>query len=576
MPRVSALRRGEGWAWLGLLGGYAAWAAWFIYRTSFVVDGRRVFCLFDDAMISMTYARNLVEGHGLNWARQGAPVEGFTQPLWTALMVPVNALPMALEHRSLVVQVLAFVLLVLNLVLIRNLVRRHFTRPGARHWMPACVLTAFYLPLNHWALIGMESALQAVLLSALVLLALDIVHLRRDRQLALLVVATLAIFTRLDMALLVALVLVWLWAHGGLRWQHPAARRGWIAGGVLLVGSVAGYSLFRWLYFHDVLPNTYYLKLGQVPLAPRLLHGGAALLDTFRAHWVLLLAVAVGLAPQLSPRLSAYRETSWRGRLVLPAAAFLLCCAYSVYVGGDAWEEESAANRFIAFAMPMVFVLGNALANQALSAARRGERRRRRPSSHAGERPPRRHREPLGLRYALWIATVAALLSANSLWFYEDTADNWKRFLSVTRHLDADVYTEVLHRLRAMEKLADPTATVAVVWAGTPAYFSNFRLIDTLGYNDRKLARMKPVHAFDEDAFDNFVPGHVKWDFGYLFDERHPDAVLQLWDDDEEEPALVEHGYLQVGDVWVDPNSPLIHLPAERSTALPLAAALPR
>ena len=64
------------------------WGGWLIYRTSFEAGGQRYFCLFDDAMISMTYARNLVEGHGLNWARWGEPVEGFTHPLWTFLMVP--------------------------------------------------------------------------------------------------------------------------------------------------------------------------------------------------------------------------------------------------------------------------------------------------------------------------------------------------------------------------------------------------------------------------------------------------------------------------------------------------------
>src|SRR5580658_5521599 len=79
-----------------LLGTLAAWGGWLIYRTSFVLQGRRIFCLFDDAMISMTYARNLVEGYGLNWARRGAPVEGFSHPLWTALMVPVNLLPIGL------------------------------------------------------------------------------------------------------------------------------------------------------------------------------------------------------------------------------------------------------------------------------------------------------------------------------------------------------------------------------------------------------------------------------------------------------------------------------------------------
>ena len=60
---------------------FGLWAAGFIHRSSFDVEGRHYYCLFDDAMISMTYARNLIDGYGLNWARWGAPVEGFTHPL---------------------------------------------------------------------------------------------------------------------------------------------------------------------------------------------------------------------------------------------------------------------------------------------------------------------------------------------------------------------------------------------------------------------------------------------------------------------------------------------------------------
>jgi hypothetical protein len=48
--------------------GFALWAIAFIWRSSFVaVDGNRYFSLFDDAMISMRYAWNLVHGYGLVW-----------------------------------------------------------------------------------------------------------------------------------------------------------------------------------------------------------------------------------------------------------------------------------------------------------------------------------------------------------------------------------------------------------------------------------------------------------------------------------------------------------------------------
>ena len=50
-----------------MVGLFLVYAALFIYRTSFVVAGERYFSLFDDAMISMRYARNLAHGYGLVW-----------------------------------------------------------------------------------------------------------------------------------------------------------------------------------------------------------------------------------------------------------------------------------------------------------------------------------------------------------------------------------------------------------------------------------------------------------------------------------------------------------------------------
>lgn len=80
---------------------FLPWSIWFIYNTSFTIDDIHYFCLFDNAMISMAYAKNFINGYGLNWARFGEPVEGFTTPLLTFLMIPVNALPVVLNYKSL-------------------------------------------------------------------------------------------------------------------------------------------------------------------------------------------------------------------------------------------------------------------------------------------------------------------------------------------------------------------------------------------------------------------------------------------------------------------------------------------
>jgi hypothetical protein len=65
---------------------FLVYAALFIYRTSFVIDGERFFSLFDDAMISMRYAKNLAHGFGLIWNPGGEAVQGYTNPLWVLYM----------------------------------------------------------------------------------------------------------------------------------------------------------------------------------------------------------------------------------------------------------------------------------------------------------------------------------------------------------------------------------------------------------------------------------------------------------------------------------------------------------
>ena len=65
----------------------------------------------------------------------------------------------------------------------------------------------------------------------------------------------------------------------------------------------------------------------------RLLHGGSALLDTLKAHWPLLLAVGIGIAPLAVPARGSRRDRAWGSRLSLPALVFVVCCAYSVYAG---------------------------------------------------------------------------------------------------------------------------------------------------------------------------------------------------------------------------------------------------
>jgi hypothetical protein len=534
------------WALLLLL---AVWGGWFIYRTSFNLDGQRFFCLFDDAMISMTYARNLVYGHGLNWARWGEPVEGFTHPLWTLLMIPINALPLPPRDMGLPVQLLSLLCLGGTVAVVRRLVLDHFSEGEARYWLPAAVLTAFYYPLAYWSLVGMESGLQALLTVLAVHLSLAAVHSGRDRHLLLWLACTAAFLLRMDMLLLVVAVQVYLLVRGGLR---PAGRRSWLGGLAVFAGVSLAYGLFRWFYFHDVLPTTYYLKLYGIPLIVRLLRGLALMGVFLRAHLVLVLVAGLGTAATLARH----------RRLALPAAVVALYFAYSVYVGGDVWEKDInvRANRFVVFVMPLLFVLLNALLNQALAAWRRY-----REGSEAAQ------------RFVVAALTAAALLSADGLWLDEKADDNWANLLATQRPPLVESQRLVVWQTLVFRQLLKPQATVAAAWAGIPAYFTSYRMIDILGYNDRVIARRNPIHPIDEDNYESFTPGHDKYDEIRLLEEQRPDGFFQIWGIKKElglpTEVMPKYGYKKVGGFWLRADSPYL-LPPPSNLPFPPPAPL--
>lgn len=525
------------------------WGGWLVYRTSFVADdGRRYFCLFDDAMISMTYARNLVEGHGLNWARQGEPVEGFTHPLWLVPMVITNLLPVDLRFRGLPMQLLSLVVLAALVISVRRLMLSWFSGERARHWMPAAVLTAFCYSLVYWSVMGMEVAFQALLAVVAVHLAIASVEGARERHLELWLVCAAAYLLRMDMLLLVVAAQVWGVVRGGLRRNKPR----WLLGLAVFLAIALGYSLFRWLYFHDVLPNTYYLKLTGVPLVVRLLRGLLTFGSFVRAHLLLLLAALIGTGVLVK------RDR----RLELPATVFILYCAYSVWVGGDAWDQDIPvrANRYIAFVLPLLFVLLNALLNRVLDARER----------NGGE---------VLSKATAGAAAALGLLLLNGLW-PGGTDEAWGLMLGTSRPPVADSHRIVMNQLHRLQRIVKPGAAVASAWAGIPAYFSDFRMVDVLGYNDRHVARQPSRLVLNEDQFERFRPGHDKWDFDRLLTEIRPDAFFQIWGPRLEglnvREVMEPHGYYRRSGVWLKQGSPYVKPPSPAESKPSTKADRPR
>lgn len=505
--------------------GYYAWR--YILASSFVIDGTHFYVLFDDAMISMRYAYNLAHGNGLVW-NIGQRVEGFTNPLWVmymALLQVVLALPLSMM--SLPVQITGAVLLAANLYFVRGIVE-HFTG-GLFAMLVAVTLTAFYAPLISWGLLGMEVSALALILTAVVWILLrNGLERFTPWVYVLLGIGTLL---RLDMVVpYVVILVVMTFVQKEYRRQNLFWGLGLVA---LFVG---GQTVARYLYYGQLLPNTYYLKVDGWPFSLRILRGLYALVwFIYYSNWVLFL---------LPLALFLFRR-DWKVTLLV--ALIVAQLAYSVYVGGDAWEDHGGANRYIAIAMPLFFALfaitveiirhkaTAAFANRTWSAV----------GSHA----------------AWLIVFVIALLNFNLL------VGDWKSIQRWDLSRRPDYVAGSDHNLSialALQATTKPGASIAVVGAGTIPYLLPDRIaLDVLGKADPVIAHEQVRTPMSIEDIPDMRPGHMKWDYAHTFGELKPDVIVSIWPgtDKQAAPYLTEYVYSTIApgiQVYLLKDSPNI------------------
>ncbi len=501
---------------LVILLGFGLYAARFIHRTSFVIEGERYFVLFDDAMISMRYAQNLAAGYGPVWNAGGERVEGFTNPLWVGLMALVHLLPLPLSRLSLPVQIASAVFLAGNLFFVKKIAKR--LSSSALVVLSAVFLTAFYFSLNNWSLQGMEVGLITLLLSAALWGCLRMFQAGRFSAwpYGLLGLAT---WVRLDAVVPFLAVLLFMAAF------DPQRRRRHLAWGLgLLAAFTLTQTLTRLAYYGEWLPNTYFLKMGGYGLITRLKRG-----LTVYAQFVWTMNWLLYLIPFTVLLLKPDRES---GLLLFIFAAQ---SAYSIYVGGDAWEHKGGANRFIASAMPGFFVLF-ALALDRIRMA----------IVQTYKDPP----AWLGTatQAALVPIVVTSLFSFNML----RENDSFLKWSTIKRPIFVQGNEKHTQMGLLVRELTTEDASIAVVSAGAITYFSGRASIDLLGKADKVIAQGEPRSLKGISDDQDFRPGHNKWDYAYSIGSLQPDLVVQLWSHPEEaEPYLQDYLLIKVADYFM-------------------------
>jgi len=217
----------------------------------------------DDAYISLRYARNLVEGHGLVF-NHGDRLEGYTNFLWILLSTPAFAL--GIDPLS---WVKGLGCLFGQLALVVTYSAARFFGGDRNDWASyvAAALWASSTSVVLWSMGGLEPTFMAVVGGGGTLLAMkayvaeDPTEARRHALFSALLLAGAALCRPDAHAIfLVAAAFVGLQV---LRERRVAPH--WLLWAGVFVAVLAPYHLWRFLYFGGLLPNTALVKAGAGP-----------------------------------------------------------------------------------------------------------------------------------------------------------------------------------------------------------------------------------------------------------------------------------------------------------------------
>lgn len=469
---------------------YALWAVVFIYRSSFIaINGERYFSLMDDAMISMRYAWNLAHGHGLVW-NPGEFVEGYSNPLMTILMAIFCAL-FSKKMAVLAVQFFGIPTVLACAFMARRLARHLYSTHKDRDHIADITLVGIllYYPLSFWSLMGMETGLLTFLLLAGV--SYGVFWMDNHGENSLYASSTfmgLAFLTRNETLLLSILLFGFLFFNNRLSEKTSHRFLTIIKAGLIFSLFVISQVAFRWIYYGEWVPNTYILKISQIPLAVRINDGliySIGFMISFAIPWILCF---VGFSFTHSSKIALL--------LSFPS----LWTIYQLWTGGDVFTRW----RFFGPIVPLLFICSFAGIDKVVES-----------SSNLSKR--------FGHKKSIIAVLLAACIVIANLEFLSEA-------LFITPLPETSNNQHTVSVAIAIQALTKPEASIGVFTAGTLPYYSDRHAIDFLGKTDAHIANLYPHLPQSVTWFQPAtMPGHNKYDLNYSIRKLQPTYIQRFY-----------------------------------------------
>lgn len=281
----------------------------------------------EDAHITFRYARNFFNGDGFGtWNPGEPPIEGYTSLLWMAIVATAQRLGFSFFETSKILGWGSLVCLP-TLAIVAwyrayNAAASTTESYGASWLLYAAVLYSVYLPLAWYAVSGMETVFFAAMAGGLLLIPRLLLG-DGLRTLGALALSIGLVLTRPEGILVAGAInsfFLYQRVVKGNRYYWPLIA---LAGTLL---TFLGLTLFRYIYFGDIVPNTYYAKANGGWL--HLMAGaGYVLRFTVIASPLLALVVAAIIA---KPRQLLTNEL-----FVFLLLFVAVYCVYVIKVGAD-------------------------------------------------------------------------------------------------------------------------------------------------------------------------------------------------------------------------------------------------
>ncbi|PDW03729.1 hypothetical protein [Candidatus Viridilinea mediisalina] len=447
--------------------------------------------LSDDAFISFHYAQNFLLGHGLVY-NPGERVEGYTNFLYTMLI----ALVLWLEMDPILWSYQSGVIWALGLLLLTYTVGQRLLGSVWGGVAALFVATSQSLLLHSTRGGGLETAFYAMLI--VLAISLYLWHMNeaeeglptRLRLCSVGIVLALASLTRPEGLLVFALTILHALVYD-LRWSEWGHIRAFMRRKRGIIALIAPYLLiiipfflWRYSYYGEWLPNTFYAKTGG---------GGRAVMRGLAYSWSfaqtmggpLLIIALGGFIANWRQRLG-----TWRGYMLLIVSIYT---TYIIVVGGDHFRGER-------FFVPLVPLLAILLADGLATLISATKQR-------------------------LQVYRTAQFLLICLLISYSFMALNRTReFEYIIRGLDesVDIWREIGWWM------ADHTTSeqsIAVAGAGAIAFYGQRTTIDMHGLNDHYIARVEMA------TMGTGPVGHEKRAPDYVLNQRRPTYIPHLWTD---------------------------------------------